>query len=438
MGEMIRYGDVPHAATGAITRFVSSSPPPPSSSERRYIEFLDTFQTVFVQPLAAAEPDNAVLAKLARDLATVLLVSRQLLEEMEAEDARGRFAARAAEILDTWAPLLRSYKDYVTGAMRAKEEHVALQASSRRYQKALAATVEKNAARLLGQDFDSLLSMPVQRVPRLELLAANLLKATPLGAPTRAPLERAHATIQRTARHLNESFGRQDAREALAALQTRLAPLPAPLPPLALVAPGRDLVLEADFGLSALDLGDCDAAALRDAGAAPRLDVLQVRAGRIPGGDRLEPGSLPFLRCSASAPSCGQRASSGRAPASCLCAPSCSLTRCCLRCRGQKSWRPCAAGVPRVQRPASRPRPTSSSRGCPSARPSSSLCRALRVRRTWPGGRSASSSRCCRSRSSPSRAMARRSEGGAPCGASHSAPPLIPLPASTRRGGVPS
>lgn len=281
MGEMIRYADAARHATERSHPLSHVSPS--SSSERRYIEFLDTFQTVFVQPLAAAEPDNAVLAKLARDLATVLLVSRQLLEEMEAEDARGRFAARAAEILDTWAPLLRSYKDYVTGAMRAKEEHIALQASSRRYQKALAATIEKNAARLLGQEFDSLLSMPVQRVPRLELLAANLLKATPLGAPTRAPLERAHATIQRTARHLNESFGRQDAREALAALQTRLAPLPAPLPPLVLVAPGRDLVLEADFGLSALDLGDCDAAALRDAGAAPRLDVLQVRGGRITG-----------------------------------------------------------------------------------------------------------------------------------------------------------
>lgn len=249
------------------------------SSERRYIEFLDTFQTVFVQPLVAAESDNAILAKLARDLATVLLVSKQLLEEMEEADARGQFALRAAEILDTWAPMLKSYKDYVTAIMRVKEEHVSLQRSSRKYARVLAATTSKHADRLQGQDFDSLLNMPVQRVPRLELLAANLLKATPPGAPTRAPLERAHATIKRTAQHLNESFGKQDAREAVVALQTRIAPLPAPLAPLDLASPGRALLLEGDFRLSALDFADCDVAVLRDAGAAPRPDVLQVRAG---------------------------------------------------------------------------------------------------------------------------------------------------------------
>lgn len=112
------------------------------SSERKYYESIEVFHVALVKPLVSAEPTE-VMVKLERDLATVLLVSKRLLEEMEESDARGQFAKQFAEILSTWSPMLKSYKDYVSGMQRAREEHASLQRSSRKYAKALAAAQAK-------------------------------------------------------------------------------------------------------------------------------------------------------------------------------------------------------------------------------------------------------------------------------------------------------
>jgi len=65
------------------------------------------------------------------------------------------------------------------------------------------------------QTLDSLLLMPIQRIPRYTLLLADLLKCTPSAHPDHANLSQAMATILAMAQRLNDGMRRADEERRL-------------------------------------------------------------------------------------------------------------------------------------------------------------------------------------------------------------------------------
>jgi hypothetical protein len=81
---------------------------------------------------------------------------------------------------------------------------------------------QEGEARCRGQTLESLLIMPIQRVPRYQLLLAELRRQTPAGHADEAQLVRAEEVVGATARHINEHVRARQNHEALLGIQAEL------------------------------------------------------------------------------------------------------------------------------------------------------------------------------------------------------------------------
>src|SRR4051812_15213409 len=96
-------------------------------TEKSYIDSLQTFYDVFVKPIATKWPATSgtdgsdIFTRLDTHTSTVIMVSKQLMREMEEADVAGQFASTVGDVFATWAPMFKSYKDYVSMHRRVAE-----------------------------------------------------------------------------------------------------------------------------------------------------------------------------------------------------------------------------------------------------------------------------------------------------------------------------
>ena len=204
-------------------------------SESRFVENLRTLVAVFIQPLqslasasspaAAASSHSPKLAAIVQhpqvqvffSTATqILTLNSQFSEELSSQVADFSATTNVGLIFLHYAPLFRCYGLYASSHERVS----AFLLNASRTEPAFRAFVTAAAAdsRCKGQTLESLLIMPIQRIPRYRLLLEELRKKTPDDHVGYADLQGALQQVAEAASHINESIRRREDRERLSEL----------------------------------------------------------------------------------------------------------------------------------------------------------------------------------------------------------------------------
>jgi len=142
------------------------------------------------------------------------------------------------DIFTKLSNFFKMYSSYVANHAGANELLVHLQDTNKGFKEWIQAAQQQPGTR--GQPLQSLLIMPVQRVPRYELLLTSLLKHTPPHLPDHADLEQALQRVKTAARAINTNITLFLTQRAVLQIQRCLIPEPEP----SLVTPSRRFVRE--------------------------------------------------------------------------------------------------------------------------------------------------------------------------------------------------
>ena len=200
------------------------------ASERRYCDRLDELHSAFVEPLATAaaallaagEPERVTLTKEAhatifsnvgtiRDLTSKFLSQLELaLSEADYDPARACIGSVFVRFCPFFKAAYAEYASTYDGAASLAAELLTDRGGEddapERQQRFRQFCANVAAARLCGDNsLQSLLIMPVQRVPRYRLLIQELLKHTMSSHADVAPLKRALHVISKVAASINAS-----------------------------------------------------------------------------------------------------------------------------------------------------------------------------------------------------------------------------------------
>jgi hypothetical protein len=144
------------------------------TTERTYVEGLHTLVTRFADPLRKLSADGAfpaeALDRIFLNVDSILSFHRIFLAELEKEE---NFCVLGLSIAFLrFADFLKLYTLYINGYPQSSAALTQLQDSNRKFAAFLAKASESRL------DMPSLLILPVQRIPRYELLLSELLKKT--------------------------------------------------------------------------------------------------------------------------------------------------------------------------------------------------------------------------------------------------------------------
>ena len=201
-------------------------------TESRFVAAMRTLVAVFIEPLQAlsSAPSSSPsrLSSIAlhpqvqiffSTATQILTLNSQLSEELSSHLSTFSEATNVGEIFLHYAPLFRCYGLYASSHERVSAQLLA----SSRNDSAFRTFVEQATAdlRCRGQTLESLLIMPIQRIPRYRLLLEELRKKTPDSHPGYDSLNAALCEVNDAAVHLNETIRRRENREKLSELSER-------------------------------------------------------------------------------------------------------------------------------------------------------------------------------------------------------------------------
>jgi hypothetical protein len=214
---------------------------------------LDVFIDLFFRPIKAAQAGGQLklseqdFREVFSNIDVIATLHQLLLVDWERAVATSASSggARLAEAFCGHAPMLKhSYAQYVAAFARSSEQLEALPQRDRKLAALLESAQRDERAR--GLDAGAFLIMPIQRLPRYEMLFSELRKASQPGDPavdaaSLTALDEALASVRQLTVHVNEQRRRTDSMAKLAEVQRQL---PRNRSAIAL-APGRELRLEA-------------------------------------------------------------------------------------------------------------------------------------------------------------------------------------------------
>ena len=202
-------------------------------TESRFVAAMRTLVTVFIEPLqamAASAPVSSPskLSSIAlhpqvqiffSTATQILTLNSQLSEELSQHLPLFDEYTNVGDIFLHYVPLFRCYGSYASSHERVSSQLLA----SSRTDSAFRAFVEQATSdpRCKGQTLESLLIMPIQRIPRYRLLLEELRKKTPSSHPGYDALNAALSEVNDAAVHLNETIRRRENREKLSELSER-------------------------------------------------------------------------------------------------------------------------------------------------------------------------------------------------------------------------
>jgi hypothetical protein len=193
------------------------------STEQSYVESLRVILEVFGGELIKQKlADDAQLRLMFPELRTLLNFNGDLCAQLEAKLADWHWTSCLGPTLLKLIPYLKSYTTYVNQFPAAQ----ALLKRRATEDEQFAAALERASAnpRCKKNDLDSLMIMPVQRVPRYVLLFDDLLRCTPAGHCDHDALTDAVAQVRKVATVINESKKHADNAQKLIEIYGVLTP----------------------------------------------------------------------------------------------------------------------------------------------------------------------------------------------------------------------
>ena len=229
-------------------------------SEQSYVDGLRVLVEVYERPLreAGIVPEESV-ALLFGNVGELYAVNRELLAALGAARAQHRTGA----VFQAIAPRLEAYTRYGESFDEASALLQRLKKSSGDFRKFLARQRAQHSDVVSLDLLDALLITPIQRLPRYNLLLADLIRSTPAGDADLPALRAARDMMLAVAARVNERIKQSENTQRLQnVVRTIIFPSDDIKEDTALVRPGRLFVRE----------GDCQflAAAARDADRHPK------------------------------------------------------------------------------------------------------------------------------------------------------------------------
>lgn len=214
------------------------------STELSYVGKIDVLIDVFKRPLQqnSALVSQADVRAIFGDIDSIRATNGELLSRLKKWRSDPAAISDAVESFAQVSSYLASYQSYINGYETAAATLARLRGENSAFAKFLSQA--QADPRCEGLAIDSLLIMPVQRIPRYLLLLRELRKHTaPSAAADIAKLDAAITAIGRVAVKVNDSKGDAQARAMVWALQSQLVGLSQPL----ISVPSRRFVREGVF-----------------------------------------------------------------------------------------------------------------------------------------------------------------------------------------------
>lgn len=219
------------------------------TTELSYNTCMHLLVDVFKTPLLAAVKAGHVQIKAEHvqaifgQVESVLKTSDILLEEFEArivqwEGESGDDTRVLGDIFLRYGDVLKVYATYAASQQNSKLAQEAC-TSSKSYHAMLKLSQQYPACQ--ARDMHALLIMPIQRIPRYELLLRDFLKVTPEGHPDHQTITSALVKIKSVAENVDRSVEEYKEIDKLLEIQRSFAPGSEPLD---LVVPGRRFLKE--------------------------------------------------------------------------------------------------------------------------------------------------------------------------------------------------
>ena len=194
-------------------------------SERKYLQDLQGFNEVYITPLSKW-PGEQLLAALPGRLAPVLQVHSVLLEQLQGavDKAGDHEGAAIGSIFKTYSPMFKMYNAYVSSHAAVLERVTELEKKKKKFRSLLNDITTSQAAKekCRGLPFNALLIMPIQRLPRYQMLLESLLKRTPADHPDHDDVQEALKGVLSTTTTVNQSIGVKESMDGVVELSRRL------------------------------------------------------------------------------------------------------------------------------------------------------------------------------------------------------------------------
>jgi hypothetical protein len=209
------------------------------TSEQTYVQSLEELVDLYVKPLRrAVAAGSPVLSASAIDtifsnVEAIVRIGHELLKMLEDRLATWKERQCIADVFICLGPHLGSYAEYCANYTRAL---IALNDKS--YKATFAAFLKKTAERGQYPNLPAYLILPVQRIPRYQLLLRELLKNTPETHTDHAYLTQSLEKITELAFKINDTIREKQELEQLIEIQRRFTGHPE------IVVPGRVFLRE--------------------------------------------------------------------------------------------------------------------------------------------------------------------------------------------------
>jgi hypothetical protein len=205
-------------------------------TEQDYIRNLDILVQKFSVPLKL-DANNGLSQQQASGIFSnveiILMFHKAFVAELK--DKKGN----VADIFYKYADFLKMYSEY----LRNYDNALVILQGLKTNKKFQAFLQEKRKDAECKLPLTSYLIMPIQRVPRYELLLRELVKKTPSDSSEYDPLHQAYLKVQKVAQHINEIKRQVENASKLFEIQNKIqGKLQAPI-----LAPERNLVKEGVF-----------------------------------------------------------------------------------------------------------------------------------------------------------------------------------------------
>lgn len=202
------------------------------TTEEAYVNSLRTIVEVYLTPLREALLNGAEILSaeemetlFSRDITTMFTLHATLLIELQG-------SAAFTPALSSFVPYLKIYTQYVNNFPQATELLTQKTARSRRFaefikerQEVPASLSRQDSHPELGktnETLSSLLVMPIQRLPRYELLIKDILNCTPQDSAQAQELHNLLQAVQEVNTHVNESKRKEENTQKLLLIQKGL------------------------------------------------------------------------------------------------------------------------------------------------------------------------------------------------------------------------
>lgn len=212
-------------------------------TEIRYCEALELLQGIYIkklqkEKLKASKYDVSpkTFDALIMNLPTLIPINMEFLKELKATDP-----LEVATVLDKYSDMFKIYTDYTN------EFDVCMSTLSelKRTNKKLRPILEEidQQLQLVGPKVNlmSYLIMPVQRIPRYQLLLRSLINASSTGHPRYKQMQQAQSKLKKIATYMNENKAKRESMRHMMEIVEKLKGVPSSI---RLIAPHRKLVKE--------------------------------------------------------------------------------------------------------------------------------------------------------------------------------------------------